>query len=125
MKHRHTRQRIKKRKEEIDLRNQADSLVYSTEKQMNELGDKIPEQFKEKIKSAKERLEKAIKENEADMRPAMDALNQAWSEASTQMYQQAGPTGSSDAGTGQQSQGQSTSDKGNVEEADYTVVDDK
>ncbi len=107
-------------REQIDLRNQADSLVYSTEKQLADLGDKIPPTYKKKIEDAKERLAKALKENETDIRPAMDELNRTWSEASTQMYsQQQGPSSSDTSNAGKQS-----SKADNVEEADYTVVDD-
>ncbi len=114
----------KKKKEENDLKNQADNLVYSTEKQLKELGDKLTPEFKSKIEAAKARLETAIKDNPSDMRAAIDALNQTWSEASTQMYQQAG----AQPGAGQQAnpgQEPPKDDKGNVEEADFTVVDDK
>lgn len=118
----------KKRKEEIELKNQADSLVYSTEKQLKELGDKMTPEQRAKIEEAKERLAKAIKENQADMRPAMDALNQAWSEASTQMYQQTGAAdGAEQPGAnnaGQQTQ-QEPKKQPDVEEADFTIVDDK
>ena len=109
----------KKRKEEIELRNQADNLVYSTDKQLADLGDKIPADAKSNIESAKERLADAIKNNPSDIRPAMDALNQLWSETSTKMYEQ--------AGAGAQSEGpqDEAGDAGNVEEADYTIVDDK
>jgi molecular chaperone DnaK len=113
----------KKRKEEIELRNQADNLVYSTDKQLKDLGDKIPGDYKSKIESAKDRLADAIKNNAADIRPAMDALNQIWSEASTQMYQQAGAQPQSEnpnPGGAQSGNAQS-----GVEEADYTIVDDK
>lgn len=112
----------KKRKEEIDLRNQADALVYSTEKQLKEFGDKVPSEHKLKIESAKERLEKAIKENANDIRPAMDELNSAWSAASTHMYQGAAP-GAEQAQANQEPAGESKKNDG-VEEADYTVVDD-
>jgi molecular chaperone DnaK len=116
-----------KRKQEIEMRNQADNLVYSTEKQLKELGDKMQPAQKQKIEDARERLSKAIKENADDIRSAMDALNQAWSEVSSQMYQQA------DAAQPGQEQPQqepqpngSTSSTGapNFEEADFTVVDD-
>lgn len=118
----------KKRREGIDMRNQADALVYSTEKQLTELGDKLPADQKTKIEEAKERLAKAIKENEADMQPAMDELNKIWSEASTQMYGQAGQPGAEGqpgAGpeAGQQPGAEAQSDD-TVEEADYTVVDE-
>ena len=122
----------KKRKDDIETRNKADNLVYSTEKQLKELGDKIPEEHKKKIEEAKERLAKAVKENAADIQPAMDALNAVWSEASTNMYQQQGPQGQPgaegfDPNAQQQNAGgaQDNNKKdGNVEEADYTVVDD-
>ncbi len=112
----------KKRKEEIDLRNQADALVYSTEKQLKEFGDKISPANREKIEAAKEKLSKAIKENAGDIRSAMDELNNAWSAASTEMYQ--GATQSSNAG-GSSAQSDASSQKNDtVEEAEYTVVDD-
>jgi molecular chaperone DnaK len=109
----------KKRKEEIELRNQADNLVYSTDKQLTDLGDKIPADAKTQIESAKERLADAIKNNASDIRPAMDALNQLWSETSTKMYEQAG------AGSANEGPQDASGDAGNVEEADYTIVDDK
>ena len=109
----------KKRREEIDLRNQADALVYSTEKQLGELGDKLTADDKEKINAGKEKLAKAMKENPADIRPAMDELNKIWSDASTRMYQNA------DAGAAQQPAGGPEPKKEDtVEEAEYTVVDD-
>ena len=117
----------KKRKEEIDLRNQADALVYSNEKQLTDLGDKLPADAKEKISAAKDRLEKAIKENAADIKPAMDELNKIWSEASTNMYSQAGAeAGAAGAQSGDQpgADGESKAKDDNVEEADYTVVDE-
>jgi molecular chaperone DnaK len=110
----------KKRKEEIELRNQADNLVYSTDKQLTDLGDKIPADAKSQIESAKERLADAIKNNASDIRPAMDALNQLWSETSTKMYEQAGA-----AGTPNEGPQDASADASNVEEADYTIVDEK
>jgi molecular chaperone DnaK len=116
----------KKRKEEIDTRNQADNLVYSTDKQLKDLGDKLPAESKKKIEDAKERLSKAIKENADDIKPAMDELNKIWSEASTNMYQQAGeqPGAAPNAQAGEQPNAEQKGDD-NVEEADYTVVDDE
>ncbi|HRP02853.1 MAG TPA: molecular chaperone DnaK [Candidatus Kapabacteria bacterium] len=112
----------KKRKEEIDLRNQADALIYSTEKQLKELGDKITPANKEKIEVAKERLAKAVKEDGSDLRAAMDELNNIWSAASTEMYQNTGGTGNPDAN--QQDGSHEAPKSDNVEEAEYTVVDD-
>lgn len=116
----------KKRKEEIDLRNQADALVYSTEKQITDLGDKLPEDAKTKITDAKEKLKAAIKDNPEGIRPAMDELNKIWSEASTNMYQGADPnaaSGGADPNANQGQQGEAKAED-NVEEADFTVVED-
>jgi molecular chaperone DnaK len=117
-----------KRKEEIEIRNQADALVYSTEKQLKDLDDKLPDDAKEKIKSAKEKLEKAIKENADDIKPAMDELNKIWSEASTNMYSQGGEAGAQPGAEGANQGGEAAGGEkksdDNVEEAEYTVVDE-
>lgn len=110
----------KKRKEEIDLKNQADSLLHTTETQLKELGGKLPQEHIIKIEEGKNRLSKAIKENNSDIKAAIDALNVAWSEASTNMYQNAGADTNSQSGAGSQN-----SSEPNVEEAEYTVVDDE
>lgn len=115
----------RKRKEMIDLRNSADNLVYSTEKQLKDLGDKIPADEKKKIEDAKERLAKALKENENDIRPAMDALNQAWSAASQKIYsKETSSSQTQSSSTGTNDTKGSNNKTGNVEEADYTVVDE-
>jgi molecular chaperone DnaK len=113
----------KKLREEVELRNQADQLVFQTDKQIGEFADKLNDDQKSKINSAKERLQDAIKNNPADIKPAMDALNQAWNEASTSMYQQAGANPEAQANTGDAG-AQGGNDK-TVEDAEYTVVDDK
>jgi len=118
----------KKRKEEIELKNQADNLVYSTEKQLKEFDEKLDADTKDRITKAKDRLSDAVKNNAADVRPAMDALNQLWSEASTKMYQDAGASGSTagDAsGAGSGSAGSGSGGDGKVEDADYTIVDEE
>ncbi|MBU3741612.1 MAG: molecular chaperone DnaK [Candidatus Kapabacteria bacterium] len=114
----------KKRKEEIELRNQGDQLVYSTEKQLNEFADKLDAETKDRISKAKDRLSDAIKNNASDIRPAMDALNQLWSEASTKMYQQASAEPQPGAAAGDADAGTSA-DGNKVEDADYTIVDEK
>jgi molecular chaperone DnaK len=114
----------KKKKEEIDMKNQADNLVYSTDKQLKELGDKMPAESKTKIEAAKDKLQEAIKSNDmGNIRTAIDALNAIWSEVSTNMYQQAGAQPGADPGAGAQQEPKKDDGKSNVEEADYTVVD--
>ena len=118
----------KRIKEEIELKNQADNLVYSTEKQLKDLGDKVSSEDKAKIEEAKTKLAEAIKANQTEgIRSAMDELNKVWSEASSKMYQQ--PGGQPGAGAQPGSEGgdagqQASGSDDNVEEADYTVVDD-
>lgn len=118
----------KKKKEEIELRNKADNMIYSTEKQLKDLEEKINPEHKRKIEDAKERLSKVVKDgNMQELQTAFDALNQAWSEASKEIYDKAGQQAPN---PGQQQQGaphqeQPKNDKPGVEEADYTIVDDK
>ncbi len=110
-------------KEQVEKRNQADAMLHSTKKQVEELGDKISAENKAKVTEAADRLEKALKENEADVQPALDNLNAVWSAVSQEMYSQqgadAGAQGNPTPNTDQES---SAND---VEEADYTVVDDE
>jgi molecular chaperone DnaK len=113
----------KKRKEEIEIKNKADNLVYSTEKQLNDLKDSISEEDKTKIETAKNELSEALKNN-TNIQGAMDNLNNIWSEVSTRMYQQGASTPPpADGGTTGGSTPNDSSSK--VEEADYTIVDDK
>ena len=113
----------KKRREEIDLKNQADALVYSTEKQLTELGEKLPSDDKLKIEDAKAKLAQAVKdENYAQIRTAMDELNQAWSAASSKMYAQQSATPPTSEPQPEAESAPPPND--GVEEAEYTVVDD-
>ena len=121
----------KKKKEDIDTKNQADSLIFQGEKQLKEFEDKLSPENKSKIQAAIDRLKEAVKgTNTTEVKSAIDGLNAAWNEASTQMYSQA--QGAQGQGAGQQQQGapgqeqqQTKKDDGNVENADFEVVDDK
>jgi len=113
----------KKRKEEIELRNQADQLVYSTEKQLKEHDDKLDADTKDRITKAKDRLADAAKNNASDIRLAMDALNQLWSEASTKMYEAASAAQPQQAAD--EAAPGASADGNKVEDADFTVVDEK
>ncbi|NTU52221.1 MAG: molecular chaperone DnaK [Chlorobiaceae bacterium] len=82
-----------KRKEEIDLKNSADSLIFSTEKQLGELGDKLPADKKAAIETALEKLKEAHKgSNTESIKSAMDELSKVWSNAASDLYQQPGAT---------------------------------
>jgi molecular chaperone DnaK len=74
-------------KEEIEKLNAADSLVFQTEKQLSEFGDKIPEDKKTAIVEAKEELKKVhMNKDMANLESATEALNKAWEAASQDLY---------------------------------------
>jgi molecular chaperone DnaK len=114
----------RKRKEEVDLRNQADQLVFQTDKQLKEFGEKVSPALRAKIEKAKEDLQAALKDgNAGSIKPLLEALNSAWNEASAQMYQQTASQASAEGGPSDQAKGPSDDKK--VEDANYEVVDDK
>jgi molecular chaperone DnaK len=127
----------RKRRGEVDLKNQADNLVFQTRKQMKEFGDKLSSDLRSKVESAADGLDSAVKSgNNSDIKAKMDALNNAWNEASTYMYQQATAAGQkagaqepftgAQAGPQQGPTGAKKEEKGKaVEDADFEVVDDK
>jgi molecular chaperone DnaK len=127
----------KKRKEEIETKNQADNLVFQTRKQLKDLADKMDADTKAKVESTANALEEAIKTNNAtEIKAKMETLNNAWNEASTKMYESAKSqpgAGGAQQGPGQpggeqqQQQQPPSGDQGGkkVENADFEVVDDK
>jgi len=131
----------KKRKDEIETKNQADNLVFQTRKQLKDLADKMDADTKTKVEAAANALEEAIKgNNPADIKAKTEALNNAWNEASTKMYestksqqaagaggQQQGPFAGGQPGAEQTPPQQQGGDQGGkkVENADFEVVDDK
>lgn len=122
----------KKAREEIDKLNQADSMVFNTEKQLKELGDKIPADKKSAIEEACKRLKEAHdQKNFSAIDTALNDLTNAWQAASQNMYQQAG-AGQQGAGGnpfgGQQDPAGGTTDNGgsngsNPKDPDVTDVD--
>lgn len=80
----------KKKKEEVEIKNQADTLVYTTEKMLVDYGDKIDKDTKEKVVSALKGLKDVIeKENVDDIKEKMDSLQKTAQEIGAKMYQQA------------------------------------
>jgi molecular chaperone DnaK len=115
----------KKRKEEIDTRNQADHLVFQTDKQLKEFGDKIPAATRTRIEAEKEKLAEALKgTSPAAVKAAMEALNNVWNEASSQMYQEASKAGEGQGPRGPE-QREAEPEGKKVEDAQYEVVNDK
>ena len=117
----------KKERERVDKLNQADSMIFQTENQLKEIGDKIPADKKPAIEQALQQLKDAHKSGDiAAIDSAIAALNAAWQTASQEMYaqgQQAGPQPGADAGQqyqgGQQAQ---SSNNDNVQDADFEEV---
>jgi len=121
-------ERIRERTQKL---NEADSLVFSTRKQLDEHGDKISEANKKKIEEKLEKLEKLHKEEKVDeIDAAMEELNNAWSEASQEIYQSAqqqqAEEGAAGPGNGQPGAEAEASKEESEEavDADYEVVDD-
>ena len=119
----------KKERERIDKMNQADSMIFQTENQLKELGDKIPAQHKPAIEQALQQLKDAHKAGDVNaIDTAIAALNTAWQTASQQMYQgaQAGPQPGGDQQQGpfynQQAGGQQPPKDDNIQDADFEEV---
>ncbi len=118
----------KKRREEVDTKNAADQLVYQTEKNLKEYGDKLDAETKNKIEAGVGRVKEAVKGSSLDeIKSATDALNQVWQDAASKMYAQtaeaqgADQQGQQDAQTDEADSGDGD---GKVEDADFEVVDD-
>ncbi|MBM3421965.1 MAG: molecular chaperone DnaK [Chlorobi bacterium] len=115
-----------KKKAEIEIRNTADSLIFSTEKQMKELGDKIPADKKPRLEGALEKLKEAYKNGTAEsIRTAVDDLNREWSDIASNLYQtpETGAPGASGPAQGGDGQSGKKSGDGEVQNAEYEVID--
>lgn len=117
----------KKKKEEVEVKNHAEGMLFETEKQMNELGDKVTADEKYKVDAAREDLKKAVEVNDVeDIKAKIEALTQAFYPISSRIYQEAQQAQASAAGSGEQAQdsAQSAGPNGNTVDADYEVVDE-
>jgi molecular chaperone DnaK len=116
-----------KRKELIDLKNQADSYLFQGEKQLKEYEAKLTPEIRSRVQLALERLKETSKaDNASAIKSAIDEYTTVWNDASSQMYSQTtGADGQQQPGGGQQQTGGGQSaPEGNVENADFEVVDD-
>jgi len=111
----------KKRKELVEAKNAADQLIYSVDKTIKELGDKVDAGEKEKADAAKEELKKAVESDDVDtIKAATEKLTEIVQQLSVKLYEQAQAQAGADADAGQAG----GSKKDNVVDADYEVVDD-
>ena len=126
-----------KRKEEVDTRNQADQMVYQSEKAMEEMKDKLDASEVSELEAEINKVKEALKGTDTQaIKTATESLTQAFYKVSEKMYQQANPQGGQPgpdmggAGFGGQQAGGAAGGSGNkgpddVVDADYTVVDDQ
>ncbi len=111
------------KKEKVEARNNADALIYQTDKAVKDLGDKVTEEEKTEIEEKKEELKKALEsDNVEEIKAKSEALSQAFYKVSEKMYQQAAQEqqaqqGDADAGA--------AGGDDDVVDADYEVVDDE
>ena len=119
----------KKQKEAIDARNEAESLVYQTEKSLGELGGKISDSEKAPVEAALNKLKETLKGSDVEaIKADAEALKQAFYAVAEKMYAQANPQGApgADCGGDCGNCGSQTGPNGEtVYDADYKVVDDE
>ena len=112
-------------RERADKLNAADSLIFQTEKQLSEFGDKVPAEKKGPIEAALNDLKEAQKAADMDkIDSATQALNTAWQAASQEMYQAAQEANTQQEQPGDQSQPGGNGNTDNVTDVEYEEVDD-
>ena len=120
------------KREEVEVHNQADSLIYETEKNLGEFGDKVDAAIKSNVENAVAELKKALENKDTeDIKAKTESLMQVWHQASEELYKQTAEAGGDpSAGPEYQSaptdepQSTSSSADGEVIDADYEVVDE-
>jgi molecular chaperone DnaK len=118
-----------KRKEDVDVRNQADQMIYQCDQTVSELGDKISADEKGQIESAKAKLQEAMKGTDtAAIKTATEDLTKVFYDISAKLYQQQAPQGGAPTGdpTGNAGTNNGGANNGGQDfyDADYQVVDD-
>jgi molecular chaperone DnaK len=106
-------------KEKVDKLNEADSMIFQTEKQLKEFGDKLSDDNKNNINSALEGLKNAYESKDLVLiQPALDKINEAWKNASEEMYKAQAET----QGGAQQAQPENNSQGDQVQDVDFEEV---
>ncbi|QSO46117.1 molecular chaperone DnaK [Alicyclobacillus mengziensis] len=109
----------KKRREQVEIRNQADQLLYQTEKTLKDLGDKADSDLKQEADDKQKALREALSGSDTDaIKKASDELTEVLHKLSTKLYEQAGGSAGTNAGDGGESKGD------NVVDAEYNEVND-
>ena len=116
----------KKKKDEIEARNEAESLTYNCEKTLEELGDKINGEEKAKVTTEIDNVKKALEGSDIDkIKEATESLKKVFYSMSEKLYSQANPNAGANPGTNAGAEGPKTDAEGNVYNTDYKVEDDK
>ncbi len=118
----------KKRKEEIEVKNNAESLIYNSEKTLKDLGDKVSGEEKAKIETEIENTKKALESNNTEsIKEATEKLTKVFYEMSEQLYKNGNPNGTDpNASTTEEANTDNNGgNDGTVYDADYKVEDDK
>ena len=114
----------KKKKEEIEVKNNAESLIYNSEKTLGDLGDKISGEEKAKVQTEIDNTKKALESNNTDqIKEATEKLTKVFYDMSEQLYKNANPNGAAGVDPNV-ANGEETKNDGNVYDADYKVEDD-
>jgi molecular chaperone DnaK len=112
----------KKAKEEVDILNNADQMIFQTEKQLKEFGDKLSADKKAPVETGLEALKKAYESKDLEaIKPALDNINEAWKQASEEMYKAQQEAGGAEAPPTDGTDGSSPSDD-DVEDVDFEEV---
>ena len=118
----------KKRKEEVDVRNSAEQLIFQSEKAMNDLGDKLDASEKSTVQAEIDKVKEALKGTDTEMiKMASESLSKKFGEIAQKIYAQQAPQGDPNmggAGFGGQQAGGPTGSQGDFVDADFTEVDD-
>ena len=109
-------------KEKVEVRNQADQMVYQAEKTLGEVGDKVPESEKAPIQAGIDKLKETLKGEDTDaIKAATEELTQMFYKMSEKLYQQQAPQGDA---AGAQPGADAGAQGGQYYDADYKVVDE-
>ena len=115
----------KKRKEEIEVRNNAESLIYNSEKTMKDLGDKVSSEEKAKVETEIENVKKALEGSDTEtIKSATEKLTSVFYELTEKLYKTANPNAGVDPNATAGAEGTEANTDGNVYDADYKVEDD-
>ncbi|MEC8637162.1 MAG: molecular chaperone DnaK [Bacteroidota bacterium] len=113
----------KKAKEQVDTLNNADAMIFQTEKQLKEFGDKLSDDKKKPIQDALEALKKAYEAKDVvAITPALDSINEAWKNASEEMYKAQADQGASADGQADAGASAGETNDEDVEDVDFEEV---